>query len=66
MPQATQLGLHYVAHIVQADQHHDILIARLGSALSFELQIFQEPADARYWLRAMHLSYPVQVPEMMD
>lgn len=51
VPQATQLGLRYVAHIVQTDQHHDVLTDRLDGAAPFELQIFQDPADARQWLR---------------
>jgi hypothetical protein len=53
IPQATQLGLRHVAHVVQADQHHDVLTDRLDGAAPFELQIFQDPADARHWLREM-------------
>jgi hypothetical protein len=51
VPQAKQLGLCYVAHVVQADQHHDVLTDRLHGAAPFELQIFQDPVDARAWLR---------------
>ena len=58
VPQATQLGLRYVAHIVQADQHHDVLTDRLDGAAPFELQIFQDPADARQWLREVRRAEP--------
>jgi hypothetical protein len=51
VPQAKQLGLRYVAHVVQNDQHHDVLTNRLHGAAPFELQIFQEPTDAWAWLR---------------
>jgi len=51
MPQAEQLGLRYVAHVVQADLHHDVLTDHLDGAVPFELQIFQDPCDARQWLR---------------
>lgn len=53
MPQAERLGLRYVAHIVQADQHHDLFTERLLRAdnLPFELQLFQNGEDARAWLR---------------
>jgi hypothetical protein len=53
VPQAQQLGLRYVAHIVQADQHYDVLTLRLSTtpAAPFELQIFQDVEDARQWLR---------------
>lgn len=61
IPQATQLGLRYVAHVVQADLHHDVLTARLEGAVPFELQIFQDPADARQWLREMRQARAEQV-----
>ena len=51
VPQALRLGLRYVAHVVQADQHYDIITLRLPRNLPFELQIFQEQADAWDWLR---------------
>jgi hypothetical protein len=53
VPQAKQLGLRYVAHILQADQHYDVLTLRLPTAghVPFELQIFQEVDAARQWLR---------------
>lgn len=62
VPQAEQLGLRYVAHIVQADVHHDVLTARLEHQPPFELQIFQDANDARDWLRDMRQAHGVQVP----
>ena len=50
VPQAERLGLRYVAHIVQANVHHDIFTRQHEVPLPFELQIFQSPADARHWL----------------
>lgn len=50
VPQAERIGLRYVAHIVQADLHHDIFTRQHSVPLPFELQIFQNPADARHWL----------------
>ena len=52
MPQAARLGLRYVAHVVQADRHSDILPRQLAVALPFELQIFQDLDDAQQWLRS--------------
>lgn len=51
MPQARRLGLRYVAHVVQADQHYDVLTLLKPNKLPFELQIFTEVADAAHWLR---------------
>jgi hypothetical protein len=51
VPQAKLLDLRYVVHMVQADQHHDVLTHRLHGVAPFELQIFHNPADARQWLR---------------
>lgn len=53
MPQTERIGLRFVAHIVQADQHHDLFTERLLRAdnLPFELQLFQNGEDARAWLR---------------
>jgi hypothetical protein len=58
MPPALTLGLRYVAHIVQADQHFDVLTTRLDRAAPFELQIFQDPTDARAWLREVRWTHP--------
>lgn len=51
LPQAERLGLRYVAHVVQADWHYDILTSLKPTALPFELQIFNELTEAQHWLR---------------
>lgn len=51
MPQASRLGLRYVAHVVQTDRQTDILPVHLPASILFELQIFQDLTDARQWLR---------------
>lgn len=54
LPQAQQLGLRYIAHVVQADQGADILTLshadHLGGLL--ELQLFHDLAEAQDWLRS--------------
>lgn len=52
VPQAARLGLRYVAHVIQADRHSDIVSSRLSKSLPFELQIFQNLEDAQNWLQA--------------
>ena len=53
MPQATAMGLRYVAHVVQADSLSDILTVHFnrGTAGTLELQIFQQITEAEVWLR---------------
>lgn len=51
VPQAAQLGLRYVAHVMQADRYSDILPSQLPASVPFELQIFRDLADAQEWLR---------------
>lgn len=51
VPQAARLGLRYVAHIVQANRHSDVVCSLLPATLPFELQVFQDLADAQQWLR---------------
>lgn len=51
LPQAARLGLRYVAHVMQADRRSDVLTILKPSKLPFELQIFDEVADAKEWLR---------------
>lgn len=51
VPQAARLGLRYVAHVLQADRHADILPSRLPATVPFELQIFRDVAEAEQWLR---------------
>jgi hypothetical protein len=55
LPQAQRLGLRYVAHVVQADTHGDImtlnyLLHYVAEAL--ELQLFHSVATAEEWLRS--------------
>ena len=54
VPQAARLGLRYAAHVVQANRHSDILNLCTPERLPFELQIFQDVADARHWLQQVH------------
>ena len=61
VPQARKLGLCYVAHVVQADQHHDVLTNRLHGTAPFELQIFQDLADACAWLRKIFQTHSAEV-----
>ena len=53
VPQAAQMGLRYVAHVVQADSLSDIITVNFhGSKVGeIELQIFQQIAEAEAWLR---------------
>ena len=55
VPQASRLGLRYVAHVLQADRHSDIIPTRLPDSVPFELQIFQNLEDAQDWLRQWHM-----------
>ena len=57
VPQARQMGLCYVAHVVQADSLSDILTVHFnhGMAVGLELQIFQGVAEAEEWLRSCQL-----------
>jgi hypothetical protein len=50
VPQAVNLGLRAVAHVVQADQLSDTVTNRFPTTLPFELQIFHNLADAQHWL----------------
>ena len=54
LPQAVQLGLRYVAHVVQADTHTDILMLTFPPGVSgvIELQLFHHVAEAEEWLRS--------------
>jgi hypothetical protein len=58
VPQAERLGLRYVAHVVQADQHTDIFTRQHHIPLPFELQIFQSPEDATHWLASVRDAQP--------
>jgi hypothetical protein len=50
VPQAMRLGLRYVAHIVQANRHSDVISSLLPTTLPFELQVFQDLADVQQWV----------------
>ena len=55
LPQAQRLGLRYVAHVVQADTHSDILTLRSTQYQlidSLELQLFYDVVTAEQWLRS--------------
>ncbi|RZL14932.1 MAG: hypothetical protein EOO62_04170 [Hymenobacter sp.] len=55
LPQAERLGLRYVAHVVQADTHHDIMTLKYPPKHvvdSLELQIFYDLETAEAWLRS--------------
>lgn len=53
LPRARQLGLRYVAHVVQADARADILTLTcpVPTTNALELQLFDDVASARDWLR---------------
>jgi hypothetical protein len=58
LPQAQLLGLRYVAHVVQANTHADILTLRYPRHYSndaLEIQFFDEVAMAEEWLRSCQL-----------
>lgn len=54
LPRARELGLCYVAHVVQADTRTDILTLAFPRHLvgQLEFQIFEEVAEAEAWLRS--------------
>ncbi|WP_310393409.1 hypothetical protein [Hymenobacter sp.] len=56
VPQAVQMGLRYVAHVVQADGLSDGLVLHVRGVLAgrLELQIFQQVPEAEAWLRSCH------------
>lgn len=54
VPQAANLGLRYVAHVMQPDANADIttVAVRHQDQLPFEIQIFRQVSDAEEWLRS--------------
>jgi hypothetical protein len=54
LPRALELGLRYVAHVVQADTRTDILTLNFPKPLVgiVELQLFDRLTDAEAWLRS--------------
>lgn len=53
LPQAMRLGLRYIAHVVQADTHTDILMLNHPILVTdgLELQLFDDVPSAQEWLR---------------
>ena len=53
LPQARQMGLRHIAHVVPADSLSDILTVMLrgGPVSGVEIQIFQQVPEAEAWLR---------------
>ena len=60
LPQAIQLGLRYIAHVVQADTHNDILTLSypIHTTEALELQFFDDVASAQHWLRTCQQPLP--------
>ncbi len=52
VPQALRLGLHYIAHVVQADAPSDTITTHFQGlrANGLEMQIFRRVAEAEAWL----------------
>lgn len=57
-PQAARMGLRYVAHVVQNDTKHDTITdaPRQLTTPLFEIQVFDQIADAEEWLRSCQTS----------
>ena len=57
VPQSVDMGLRYVAHVVQADMLSDTITTHFRGPQvgGLELQIFQEVAEAEAWLRHCQL-----------
>ena len=53
VPRALEMGLRYVAHVVQSDSLSDIITTnfRGPQVAGLELQIFQQVPEAEAWLR---------------
>jgi hypothetical protein len=51
-PQAAEMGLRYIAHVVQADTMHDTISDATPENCLFELQIFDNLDEAQEWLRS--------------
>lgn len=60
LPQATQLGLRYVAHVVQADTLHDVISGRhrVAATCAVSLQLFDHVPEAEAWLRYYQVTRP--------
>jgi hypothetical protein len=66
LPQAVQLGLRYIAHVVQADTHNDILTLTCSVPIIdvLELQLFDDVASAQEWLSACQR--PIERPAQLS
>jgi hypothetical protein len=64
LPQAIQLGLRYIAHVVQADTHNDILTLACPVPITdvLELQLFDDVASAQEWLRTCQQPVNILAP----
>jgi len=64
LPQAIRLGMRYIAHVVQADTHTDILTLNCAVPITdvLELQLFDDVASAQEWLRACQQPIPPAWP----
>lgn len=53
LPQAERLGLRFIAHLVQADTHTDVLTLKVPAHVEgkIELQVFDNSDEAMDWLR---------------
>ncbi|RZL13801.1 MAG: hypothetical protein EOO62_07185 [Hymenobacter sp.] len=62
LPEAIQLGLRYIAHVVQADTHSDILTLTYAVPVTdvLELQLFDDVASAQEWLRTCQQPLPAR------
>lgn len=62
LPKAQQLGLRYIAHVVQADSGCDILTLTSSAYMNelVELQLFYNLAEAQDWLS--HCQQPSHLP----
>jgi hypothetical protein len=61
LPQAQRLGLRYLAHVVQANTHADILTLRYPRhyvSAALEVQLFDDVPAAEEWLRNCQLPTP--------
>jgi hypothetical protein len=58
LPQSEQMGLRYIAHVVQADTHTDIISLNLPIYLEgkLDLQVFDSLGEAQVWLRKCQVS----------
>jgi hypothetical protein len=58
LPESQRMGLRYVAHVVQADTHTDILTLHHQTPLlqALELQLFEDVGEAKDWLCSCQLS----------